>query len=478
MGSSSSHTTLRKSAKGNDYRVLKSGKPVELDYIDYGRHTSLGSVGGFDTHHIYVTCQELKDKCLPIDANPREPSHSRIVQSMQDTLKDSPSSFVKWNNGITVVCENVTQNRGSVTLEFSEQDEGICNGGHTYYAIATSNHNVVDAGVKLEVIEIPRDLDNREDEIVEIAKKRNNINNLDNYTVADFLGLYDPFKNRMNDPSIVSWHENDSDAKSYAISAPDIIRMMTAVDPERYRHAILSPGKSYHKGAATSKSSIHTSWFESALEARDNGNDDPMAHLGCLIDDLFEIRDMLSYSLKEDDFGQGFRKRSFFQDNIGGENATQRDLHIGKYAGKTGYKLRSTLEVMLLGTFRSDIYLNVDTRGEVQLIGWMIEPNQIWDEERKRIMDDISTFYDDVGKSYRDLINSEAPYREELYEFGRNPDWPSPPAQIVYDAEDATKFNHTDDGSVATHWLSQSGEGLVAFNDRARPSDEPMYVSK
>lgn len=471
-----SRTTLRKSAKGNDYRVLKSGEHVELDFVDYGQHNNLGSIGGFDTHHIYITCQELKDKCLPIDANPREPSHSRIVQSMQDTLKDQPSSFVKWNNGITVVCENVTKKSGKIKLNFSDQDEGICNGGHTYYAIATSNHDISDAGVKLEVIEIPGTLSNREDEIVEIAKKRNNINNLDNYTVADFLGLYDPFKKRMSDPTVVSWHENDSDAKSYAISAPDVIRIMTAVDPERYRHAILSPGKSYHKSAATSKSSIHTSWFESALEARENSSRDPMAHLGCLIDDLFEIRDMLSYSLKEDDFGQGFRKRSFFQDNIGGENSTERDLHAGKYSGKTGYKLRSTLEVMLIGTFRSDIYINMNASGVVQLIGWMIEPEQIWDEEKKRIMDDISTFYDDVGKSYRDLINSEAPYREELYEFGRKPDWPSPPAEQVYDVETATKYKHTNDATTATHWLSSSGEGLVEFSERARSGSEPMYV--
>ncbi|WP_167837486.1 AIPR family protein [Halosimplex halophilum] len=465
----------RTSNGGENYRCLERGSTVEFNYVDYGRHDNLGTVGGFETHHIYLTCQELKEKYLPIDANPREPSNSRIVKSMQETLRDDAESFVKWNNGITVVCENVNKGSGTVELEFSEEDEGICNGGHTYFAIVTSNHDVSNSGVLLEVIEVPQDLDNREEEIVEIAKKRNNINNLDNYTVADFLDLYEPFKQRMDDPEVVSWHENDSEAKSYAVSAPEVIRMMTTVNPTRYRHAILCPGGSYHKSAATSKTSLHTSWFEDALEARDNDNEDPMAFLGVLIDDLFEIRDMIAYSFKEGDYDNSFRKRSFYQDNIGGEDATTRDLHMGDYDGLTGYKIRSTLEVMVLGMFRSNLFQKYDEDGNVRYVGWMVEPKTLWDEEKERVVDNLSTFYDDVGKSYRDFINSEAPYREELYEFGRSASWPFPPAEILYDTESADKYVFTEDTEDATHWLADSGEGLISISDRERPDDEPLY---
>lgn len=329
----------------------------------------------------------------------------------------------------------------------------------------------------MEVIEIPTDLDDREDEIVEIAKKRNNINNLGNYTVADFLDLYEQFKHRMDDPSDVSWHENDSEARSYAFSAPDVIRMMMTLDPERYRHAILSPGKPYHKGAATSKTSLHTSWFDTALDARDNGNDDPMSHLGCLIDDIFEILDMVSHSFKDDDYDESFRKRSFYQENIGGDDGTVQTLHFGEYDGEEGWKITPTLEIMILGMFRSDLYMKLDGDVDVSYIGWMVDPKILWQEEKERVMDNVSTFYDDVGKSYRDLINSEAPYREELYEFGRNPSWPDPPAQVLYDAESAKEYTATTELSEATHWLSDSGEGLIEIEEEPRPDSEPLYKS-
>lgn len=467
---------MRQSSSGEQYRVLDPSGDVQFDVVDYAKHDNLGAVGGFDTHHIYVTCEELKNKCLPIDANPREPSKSTIVKSMQDTLKDNPESFVKWNNGITVVCEQVNKNNATVELEFAGEDEGICNGGHTYFAIVTTDYDISDAAVKLEVIQIPPGFDNRDDEIVEIAKKRNNINNLDNYTVADFLGLYDPFKRKLEDPTIVSWHENDSEAKPHAVTAPDFIRMLTAINPERYRHAILSPEKGYHKSAATSKSKLHTDWFEDALEARDSGEDDPMKHLGVLADDLFEIADMLAYSFEDDNYDSSFRKKSFYQDNIGGDDGTYRDLHHGEYEGLRGWKFPSTLQVMILGMFRSNIYLKYDSDQNEKYIGWMVEPKQLWQEEKERIVEDLSTFYDDVGKSYRDFINSEAPYREELFEFGRKPDWPNPPAEVLYDCGTGEKFEHTTDEEVATHWLAESEEGLVDISDEGRPGTEPLYA--
>lgn len=471
----SSTIMTKTSSTGESYQVLETGSIVEYDYVDYAKHENLNAVGGFNTHHIYVTCQELKDKCLPIEANPREPSLSRIVKAMQDTLKDEPESFVKWNNGITIVCEEVNQHNGIVSLEFSDEDEGICNGGHTYFSIVTTNHDVSEAAVKLEVIQIPSELEGRNEEIVEIAKKRNNINNLDNYTVADFLGLYDHFKEKMEDPTLVSWHENDSDAKPYAVSAPDLIRMMTVVNPDRYNHPILSPEKTYHRSAALSKTSRHTEWFDGALDARDAGKHDPMAPFGTLIDDLFEIREMLSYSFKHDDYDSSFRKRSFYQDNIGGEGATNRDLYLGEYDGSVGYKIPATLEVMLLGMFRSDVYARVNADNEYQYIGWIINPKQIWHEEKERIVNDLSAYYDDVGKSYRDFINSEAPYRVELYEFGRKPSFPKPPAEILYDVRSGDCYVSTEGENDATHWMSNTADGLKPLHSSSPPGDEALY---
>jgi len=454
---------------------------VDFNYIDYSKHADLGSVGGFDTHHIYLTCEELSNKLLPIDANPREPSHSRIVDSMQDTLADNPSDFIKWNNGLTVVCESVSHDapNSQVTINFSDSDEGICNGGHTYFAIETADGVLDSAGVHLEVIEVPTSLgeEERQDEIVEIAKKRNNINNLDDYTVADFLDCYQIFKDVMDDEHMVSWHENDSKAYSYAIDAPELVRLLATLDPNRFHHDLLKPSSTYHKTAAISKGKIHSRWFDGALEARKNDDEPPMSDSALLINDMLEIRDMLSYSLKHDTFSPGIKRASFFQDNVKGANESTRNLHVGKYDGETGWKLPSALEVMLIGMFRSNIYLNFDESGEMRYIGWVLDHKELWDDRKEDVLTRLKRYYDDVGKSYRDFKNSESPYELNLYKYGHDPDWPHPPAQILYDTSNHDSFEAIQDREDARYWLESDGDGLVELSVRS-PSDPVPYYSK
>lgn len=398
---------------------------------------------------------------------------------MQETLADEPENFIKWNNGLTVVCEEVSfdESDSKVTIDFSEANEGICNGGHTYFSIVTAGGNLSDAGVHLEVIEVPEGLgeEERQDEIVEIAKKRNNINNLDNYTVADFLDCYQIFKDEMRDDRLVSWHENDSRAHSHAIDAPELIRILAALNADRYHHDILKPNSSYHKPASLSKSSIHTGWFNGALDARDKGEEPPLAHMSVLIDDILELRDMLAYTLKHGSLPKGFKNTNFYKEVIKGKKETTRDLYIGKYANEEGWKLRSTFEVMLLGMFRSNIYTKAGSDKDIRHIGWVLDPESIWDDRRENILEHLKRYYDDVGKSYRDFINSESPYELAVYKYSHDPRWPDPPAQILYDTETSERYNYVGNQSEATHWLENSSEGLIKISARKPSSGSPLY---
>jgi len=469
------------SGDGISYQTLDTGSSVTFSYEDCSEHSNLDSIGGFDVHHVYLNCEELKNKLLPAEANPREPSHSAVVEQMQRTLVNDPEKFVRWNNGITVVCESVSQNgsNSEVTIKFSDADEGICNGGHTYFSIVTSGGTLDDAGVQLEVIEVPDSLStqDRQEEIVEIARKRNNINNLDEHSISDFLDLYEVFKQPMDDPRVVEWHENDSKSHDYAIGAKDLVRILAALDPNRFHHGILKPNNRTHAKTATAKGSIHSTWFDGAMEARTKGGDPPMHYMAVLIDDIFEIRDMLSYSLKNESFSSGIKRSNFFKENIGGKNATIRDLHHGKYDGDDGFKLKKALELMILGAFRSNIYMELDQSHSPRYIGWVEPPSELWDDEKERVLDELETRYKSVNSSFRDMKNKSISYETDLFEWGRNPSWPNPPAQILYDIDTYQKFISVDSTSDATHWLDPGGKGLVDKKDEPPQKTAPLYKS-
>lgn len=475
------NTITKTSGDGIKYQTLDTGSSVTLNYEDSSEHSNLSTIGGFNVHHVYITCEELKNKLLPAEANPREPSHSAVVEEMQRTLVNQPEKFVRWNNGITVVCESVTQDRSKseVTIEFSDADEGICNGGHTYFSIVTSDGTLDDAGVQLEVVEVPNSLgtQDRQEEIVEIARKRNNINNLDEHSISDFLDLYDVFKEPMDDERVVEWHENDSQAHDYAIGAKDLIRILAALDPDRFHHGVVKPNNKTHAKTATAKGSIHSQWFEGAMEARSKGGNPPMHYMAVLIDDIFEIRDMLSYSLKHESFSSGIKRTNFFEENIGGDNATVRDIHHGKYAGKDGYKLKKALELMLLGAFRSDIFLDLDQSHDPRYIGWVEAPDELWADEKERVLDELESRYKSVNSSFRDMKNKSISYEVEMFKWGRNPSWPNPPAETLYDIDTYEVFKSVDDVSDATHWLDPGGQGLVKKSNQAPSSNAPLYKS-
>ena len=143
------------------YEVLKTPCNLSLLVSDY---TNYQMSDGTTVHHLYVPCAEIKNDLLPMDADPREPSKTPQVKEMRDTLNDHPMDFVKKNNGITLFCDNVEfdSSKSSCKISFGER-EGICNGGHTYYAIVGSINEIPrDAVVHLEMIQFVSNGSDRE----------------------------------------------------------------------------------------------------------------------------------------------------------------------------------------------------------------------------------------------------------------------------------------------------------------------------
>ena len=452
------------SGDGLKYRRREAPCEVTLACRGGGAAESVVDDYGFAFHHVFVPANALRTVCLPLDANPREPTRVDVVKRMEETLRESPSNFHHWNNGITVVCKSVDFGDNDLRVSFLEGD-GICNGGHTYFSIVTFPARLPDdCMVHLELIELPEAINNRRQVINDIAARRNRNRALSPTTQADFLGHYDPFRAALGvESKQVSWHEGDSNALPNAIRSELLVRLMASLDPFWYRHPVHGEDRPNHKQVATSSSKIHSDWFEGAQGADPTRN---LNHMAALLPDILRLRDFLSFDLRHGDLTDvkgTFRNRLIYQNWL----AEKKDHVLAHYKpGKTGCSLSAPAQLMILGYFRSNIWLCLDEDGEPSLIGWLRDPIDLWNETRAELLEKLANDFQDADNDPSQFIKRSGPYDFQLVElnYGKFP--PAEPEMFI---DLASRIRYKTDSS-GDFGLDVSGEG---FGSLTSASDAP-----
>jgi hypothetical protein len=451
------------------YSALKAPCQLDLPVASYARE-DIGD--GFVVHHLYVKCTDVQSNLLPLDANPREPARSGgQVEKMQDSLARRPKDFVKLNNGITLICDAVSASGGRSSLTFGES-QGVCNGGHTYFSIVTAPPPLSpDALVHVEAIELPEALDGDQKRkyASDISQARNNNTQLKLRSQADFLGYYDWFKEFLSDPQFVSWHENDSDAKPGAINAELLVRFLSALDTDQYYHPVYHPNPAdRHRTPVQSSGGPHSAWFHKMDDHVRNGRHGLpyLGELAALGDDLFEIRDKISLSLRLPSAGGSnlgqFRRTALYQEQMGETTPTHGGTAPNLRAlltvpGTDGCALAPTLEVLLIGLFRTNIWLSYDSNNRVTLVGWYKEPKQLWDQRAGDVLTAISGDYHDQGNDIIALIRIRSPYTNDLLSMVAT----APPSDpdVIYDAWKGHRYVKESLPANVTHYLVTGAGG-------------------
>lgn len=417
--------------------------------VVFGADNYCGSVttpDGYTFHNLFVPCEQLRSIGLPLDANPREPTRAKVVREMSETLREFPERFHHWNNGITVVCDDVSLTPPNISLRFDE-GSGVCNGGHTYFTINTFPQTISAlARVHIEAIELPAGMtaEARKVAINSIAKYRNANRALLPTTQADFLGLYDPFKSALGPHSTaVRWHEGDSNATVDAIASETLVRMLAAVDPLWFKHPQHTPHRENHKAAATSSSAIHSRWFDGQGDPESN-----LKHMSLITVDVFRIAEMIAYVIKHGEFTRGFRNSNFYKWLTEGG-----DRVLSHYnAGQTGARLPNPATIMMLGAFRSDVCLIKNEKGYASLVGLLDDPEQLWLNNYRAYLDQLMNMFGDKDQNPLLFVKSDGPYDLQLMalEHGRHlPDTPV----LLADVLSGQRYQATDDPASATHEL-------------------------
>ena len=376
---------------GENYTVLTAPDSAEIDTSTFDSHGKLD--GDHEYFTLYVSCEDLRVTPLPLDSNPRLPdsytnADKDVVTAMRRTLANHPGDFVKFNNGITLVCKSVSVNGSTAKLEFGEE-EGVLNGGHTYFAIQSMNKAIDDSAmVRLEAIqlnpEIAADSEKKSKEILNIARHRNKNRSLEAHTQANYEGKYESFKHHLDDwQDCVDWAEGHGH-RDNALKAKDFVRLLAALDPMWFNHR-MNPGDVHNRACV---GDVHKDWIPRALDENDQRN---LVHMSPLSRAVIVIQDRIRHDLQHGSYTRtggfpGFRRTEFW-----------------KWAGKSKEKSLITDEIIarnkpifsafVVGLLRCCVWFAEDENDEISGIGFVRHPLSLFDECRQELYKDVEHYY-------------------------------------------------------------------------------------
>jgi hypothetical protein len=410
---------------------------------------------GLDTYwHGYMLASEIKTKKFPVDANPRKPSPTKVVKLMQATLIREPENFHHLNNGITIIAKSLKFNKSNneIFVEFgpiiSNNGDGICNGGHTYFSIDQFQGNLNEiAIVRVEFVVLDPSLDQekRAGKIKTIAEARNAHNELESITSAHYSGYYDKFIQTLENKSIYfKWFEGDPNCVKNAEKVDSLIARLTSISPFWYPHFLNDEnGNSNHISSARNQGSIHNRWLQIAINSLDEKN---LNNLLPLLNDVLLLQDEISYSLMHDDFPKvspKWRRKVIWQHlsekapiNLNFKVSTSGDSMMG-------YSLSHAFLTMILGAFRENIWYSMSDDG-INYIGWLVDPIKLWQkqkEEYMRSLDNIASTINapSFGNAF---LQNPAIYNFQLakLEFGSNLLVQVNKPEVIYDSITGEKY--------------------------------------
>jgi len=405
---------------------------------------------------------------LPLEANPREPGTSTAVSRMRLTLKEEASSFHLKNNGLTIFSSTVSHDnqKKEVTISFDKENQGICNGGHTYFAVSTAlSRSEIQPStefyINCEVIVHPSTLppDEYKKATVAISRARNTNSQLKPFSMADQLGFFAPMKAFMPGASDrVSWHENDSSALDGAISVTELLRYLACLSPDLFHHSALPSPNSNHKSASTgSKAKIWDPWFTDC----ENDKTPQLASMYPLIMDVIMIKEYIAEKILSEVFASGFKRMNLWQNYM----SAGEDKRLSLVDNKTEVaKIGVTVEIMMLGLLRDNVVRINNSKGRTTYIGWYTNPTTLIDKKLDGTMGSLGTVFQNANNDSKAFIRDDSAYAHQMVRWDPSLNF-NPPDNPFMLFDVVTGEQYTSDGGKFDHKMDPTTGRMIPCND-------------
>ena len=416
---------------GNPYDYLEAPGTFQIkaqggNILDKVPDKEIEKIGSF-----WIECEYIRTNGLPLDprdtkaANPRAPDceHS-VVKEMKSTLLKTPQQFTTLNGGISIVCDDITQDTKNPDIfHITLQDgDGIVNGGHTYYSINSSNPIDPSALAKIEFIQIASTVTgtDRRHIIKQIAVSKNKNRAISDESEANFLGYFEPWKKAMGPyKDHISW--KDGATCKCIVTGNQIENPMTATQLIKWIGYFEYANHNYHyvynpnRTGAKQPGKVHWDAWVNVV----NGTTDPYSWMMPLALPIIQLKEDVFNDLTNisrtvpmtslvkrrgkatggpltkirsgramnGDFGEWLIS--------GGKKRKKKMIDSFFDTSQETMKGHAFAE-MIIGNFRSMLWRKRTPSGQV-LVGWQVNPWEVWQKCRDAIIGALYWEWDDGG---------------------------------------------------------------------------------
>lgn len=241
--------------------------------------TYIKDVGKIDTAIARIKVSDLK--YFPAEANPRSFHEGTTTKKIETTISEEPELFEVLNRGLTIICSDLIYDKGEVTFVFSDKNQGLVDGGHSFNV--AMRHRDANANIIAKVIygDGAAALANR------ISETFNTTEKVKEMSLNNLRGYFDFIKKEMiNEPYYfdIKWEENSRKR----IPCTRIIGLLNSFDPDRWGHGGISekaPTDSYNSARHTQLE--YAKMYEKYGETIEN----PYFSLKNVVTDIIELFD-------------------------------------------------------------------------------------------------------------------------------------------------------------------------------------------
>ena len=321
---------------------------------------------------------------IPMATNPREQKlSSAVAKAIDESLTSNDGYFHLKNRGIVLSAAKVIYNnqREEVTIEFDNNAlHGNIDGGHTYKIICEHKNENLEQYVQFEV------MTGVEDIIEDLARARNTSVQVDEKSMAELAGKFDPIKEGIEGLPFynrIAYKQNqievdDETGKSLKmIDAREIVAIIGMFDIDRYDPNTF-PTKAY-----ASKAAMLNNYLEDPEHYRKFTNIAP---------DIFDLYDAVESEFADTYNAEGGRygRKSYsgFKDSsvVSKTKFGDRDLK---------YKVPDGLLYPVVAAFRALVVDN-ETTGKYEWFNGE-EPVQVWERCKGDLVNKVMSFAASIG---------------------------------------------------------------------------------
>ena len=300
---------------------------------------------------------------------------------------------------------------------------------------------------------------------VNIARARNFANPLNKEDLAEQMGYFDPLKKFITNEKLISWHENDTKATVGNIPSKNLFYLLSTLDIGKWHHGVSNPSGKTHRDAVAQSVTPWREW-----EKQKEQDDVPdIEAIYPLVNQALEIRSYLAHKIFSHGGGStSWKKDKIWKDYLKGKirdslvPVKEYDSGSGKWkitTSKSVTNTPATIEKLLIGKLRQDVFVTKDPYGNPILTGWHELITKRIDDHFETIMKDISGPYTNYDGG-SDWFKKPECYSENFVKWQPKnnfnpPDFPG----LVYDWKLKIWFKKVDDGT-GTSSMNRKGEPI------------------